>query len=116
MKHNSDAQFPPPAIGATIRVPVPDVDRAKFDDLCLLARVMRVTNNDLYELGITSGRLKQLYARSQFSMCSEIFIDEAAVPQNTVNLRSAATKNSEERGGHGQGFLRCQYTKGYDTS
>lgn len=116
MKRNSDAQFPPPAIGATVRVPVPDVDRSKLDDRCLLARVMRVTDNDLYELGTTSGRLEQLYARSQFSVCSEIFIDEAAVPQNTVSLRSAATKNSEERGGHGQGFFRCQCTKGCDTN
>jgi len=37
MKRDSDAKFLPPAIGATIRVPLPDVDRAKLDSRPILA-------------------------------------------------------------------------------
>lgn len=116
MKRDSDAQFPPPEIGATVRIPVPDVDRAKLDDRSILARVLRVAPNDLYELGTRNGRLEQLYARSQFSICSEIFLNDEDIPQNTISLRSAARKESEDKGGHGQGFLRRQCTRGCDTN
>jgi hypothetical protein len=112
MKHDSDAKFPPPAIGATVRVPVPDVDRAKLDSRSILARVLRVTDDGLCELGTKSGRLEQLYARSQFSLCAEKFINEADVPGTTISLRSAARQQSLEAGGHGQGYVRCNCLKG----
>ena len=64
----------------------------------------------LYELGRKHGRLSQLYARSQFTVCVQNFVDEGAVPQHTIPLRSAANKQSEETGEHGQGFVRCNFS------
>ena len=94
MKHDSDAKFPVPDIGATVRVLVPNVDRAKLD-----SRVIRTTEEGLYELGTKNGRLQQLYARSQFTVCAEKFIDEEDVPPNTISLRSAATQQAVQAGG-----------------
>ena len=116
MKRDSDAKFQAPEVGMTVRVPILDVDRGKSDDRSILARVQRVTENDLYELGTKYGVLQQLYSRSQFTVCSEKFVEEADVPKSApISLRSAATKQSEEKGGHGQGFVRCQCTQKCDS-
>ena len=83
MRKISDTKFPAVHPEATVRVPVPDVDRAKIDYRSISARVLRKKENDLYELGTKSGCLQQLYSRSQFSVCSEKFIDEADVPSSS---------------------------------
>ena len=51
------------------------------------------------------GILKQLYARSQFTTCSENLISLSDIPQEKqISLRSAATEQSI---GNGQGFFKC---------
>jgi len=111
MKRDSDAKCPVLEIGATVRVPIPSLDRGKIDDWSVLAWVLRITEEDLYELDRKHGRLPQLYARSQFTVCVQNFVDEGDVPQYTIPLRSAAKRQAEETGGHGRGFVRCNCSK-----
>ncbi|KAK7601711.1 hypothetical protein V9T40_009152 [Parthenolecanium corni] len=68
------------------------------------------------DLGTKSRRLKQLYARSQFTVSAEKFIDKCDVPDKTIPLRSAAIQHSVEAGGHGQGFQRCNCTMACTTN
>jgi len=67
-----------------------------------------------------SERLEQFYAHFKFSGCSEEFVDETDVPQNTITLRSAGTKESEVKGGPVRGFLyrpnRCDCLSSYSCS
>ena len=76
---------------------------------------MTKTDDGFYELGTENGRLPQLYARSQFSICKEQFLDAENIPDTTISLRSAATQDSVAGGGHGQGFVRCACTKKCET-
>ena len=73
--------------------------------------MLRITKEDLYELGTKYGRLPQLYARSQFTVCVQNFVDEGDVPQHTIPLHFATNNQLEETGGHGQGFVHCNCSK-----
>ena len=61
------------------------------------------------------GHLQQLYTLSQFMVCAEKFVDESDIPDTTISLGSATTRQSIEAGGHGQGFLHCNCSKGCAT-
>ena len=105
MKRSSDKHLPPVERGATVRIPIPDVDRAKGDARSVLAVVLEVVDEGFYRLGTRDGVLKQLYARSQFSYCSQNIIKESEVPvDKEVALRTVATYQSS---GSGQGFFKC---------
>jgi hypothetical protein len=52
---------------------------------------------------IITGMLKQLYSRSQFTVCSENLLAVEAVSNESTTLRSAATAQSL---GTGQGFFK----------
>ncbi|KFD45721.1 hypothetical protein M513_13399 [Trichuris suis] len=104
MKVDSDKQFLPARLGATVRVPVPHVDRGRGDARNLLAVVMSVTENGFYRLGTAQGVLNQLYARSGFTTCRKELIRIEDVPNQEIPLRSAAIAQST---GSGQGFVRC---------
>lgn len=108
MRIQSDANFPDPAVGDTVRVQIPDVDRAKTDARSVLACVLEVTEDKFFKLGTSSGILKQLYARSQFSLCHEKFLKLEDIPTNVISLRSVASAQSL---GDGQGFTRCHCTQ-----
>ena len=99
MKFDSDKKFPPVPVGSTVRVPIPDVDKGRGDSRNILAIVMNVTEDGFYRIGTTQGILKQLYARSQFTVCRKNFISMKDVPN-----QSAAISQSN---GSGQGFVRC---------
>lgn len=58
MKSDSDQKFPPVRVGASVRVLIPEVNKGRGD-----LRNMSVT-----EVGTTNGLLKQLHARSQFTV------------------------------------------------
>ncbi|KFD49282.1 hypothetical protein M513_09834 [Trichuris suis] len=104
MKVDSDKQFLPARLGATVRVPVPHVDRGRGDARNLLAVVMSVTENGFYRLGTAQGVLNQLYARSGFTTCRKELIRIEDVPNQEIPLRSAAIAQST---GSGHGFVRC---------
>ncbi|XP_046683489.1 uncharacterized protein LOC124369516 [Homalodisca vitripennis] len=74
MKANSDKKFPPVTKGVTVRVPIPDVDKGRGDLRNILAVVMDTTEDGFYKLGTANGVLKQLYARSQFTVCQKSLV------------------------------------------
>ncbi|KFD69436.1 hypothetical protein M514_07937 [Trichuris suis] len=94
MKVDSDKQFLPARLGATVRVPVPDVDRGRGDARNLLAVGMSVTEKGFYRLGTAQGVLNQLYARSGFTPCRKELIRIEDVPNQEIPLRSAAIAQS----------------------
>ncbi|GFT76297.1 CRC domain-containing protein [Trichonephila clavipes] len=57
-----------------------------------------------FRLGPRDGRVKQLYSRSQFSICQRELISIEEVPNIDSTLRSVATAQSY---GTGQGFKKC---------
>ncbi|XP_060872569.1 uncharacterized protein LOC132946537 [Metopolophium dirhodum] len=105
MKTWSDKKLKPAEVGATVRVPVPDVDKGRGDARNILAVVIEVTVDGYYRLGTKEGLLKSLYSRSQFSICQKNLITIDQVPrENTFALRTIATQQST---GTGQGFIKC---------
>ena len=98
-------------LGATVMVPIPDVDRGRADLRNIKAVVIKVHDDGMYELGTEHGILKNLYSRNQFSPCIEKFIDISDVPtdQIKISLREAAKSSSV---GLGQGFFKCHCTTG----
>ncbi|XP_060859794.1 KRAB-A domain-containing protein 2-like [Metopolophium dirhodum] len=112
MKDLSNTKFAVANIGSTVRIKIPDVDRGKGDPRSIIAVVLKLTDDGFYQLGCNDGVLKQLYSRSQFTVCSENLLAVEAVPNESITLRSAATAQSL---GTGQGFFKCTCTKKCDT-
>ncbi|XP_060873867.1 KRAB-A domain-containing protein 2-like [Metopolophium dirhodum] len=104
MKLQSDMSHPPALQGCNVRVKIPDVDRSKCDPQSIIAIVLEKTTDGFYRLGTKYGILKQLYARSQFSLCTEKFITLSDVPDVDICLRKASESQSL---GNGQGFFKC---------
>ncbi|KAL5241360.1 hypothetical protein ACI65C_008770 [Semiaphis heraclei] len=95
MKNLSNAKFPEAKVGSTVQLKIPDVDRGRGDPRSVIAVVLKITEDGFYQLGCKSGILKQLYARSQFTTCSENLISLSDIPQEKqISLRSAATEQS----------------------
>ena len=63
MKELSNKNLLPVAVGSTVRIEVPDVDRAKTDDRSILALVTSINKDNYYELASKHGKLNHLYAR-----------------------------------------------------
>ena len=108
----SDRKFGEVSAGKTVRVPKPALDRSKGDPPNVLAMVLEVHENGLYRLGTRDGILKNLYARSQFSVCKENLLSESDIPNEEFSLRTIANAQSL---GNGQGMLKCTCTKGCNT-
>ena len=53
------------------------------------ARVMGKTHDGLYELATRNGKLAQLYARSQFTVCKETFVEVEDVPGEAITAFSS---------------------------
>ncbi|XP_068229593.1 uncharacterized protein [Palaemon carinicauda] len=104
MKRGSDKKCPPAPLGASVQVPIPDVDKGRGDLRNLLAVVMSMTEDGFYRPGTAQGILKQLYARSEFTVCPKDFMKAEDVPDLEIAFQSAATSLST---GSGQGFVRC---------
>ena len=104
MKKTSDSKFPPAERGATVRISIPDCDKGRGDARNILAVIIDV-QDEFYQVGTTQGVLKQLYVRSQFSVCKRPLLALEDIPLNKqISLRSAATQQST---GTGQGFVKC---------
>ena len=105
MTERSASSLTEAAVGTTVMVPVPEVDRSKADFPNVKAVVVEKKDNGLYLLGTSGGLLKQQYARSEFMPCMNDFITLNEVPMgNEVSLREMARSQSM---GHGQGFFKC---------
>lgn len=100
----SNLKFPAGKVGDTVKLRVPDVDRARSDPRNLLAVILEVQNGEFYQLGTKQGRLSQLYTRNQFTICEEKFILLDDVPDLAVSLRECVRKSSLSGG---QGYQRC---------
>jgi len=95
--------------GMSVRVPVPQVDRAKSDQRNILAVIMEA-NGDTFKLGTKVGRLDSHYTANQFDPCQETFLNMNDVPlDKIVSLREAAGLLSV--GGQSQGFIKCSCRK-----
>uniref|UniRef100_A0A6P7FQY8 Uncharacterized protein LOC114333051 n=1 Tax=Diabrotica virgifera virgifera TaxID=50390 RepID=A0A6P7FQY8_DIAVI len=100
----SNSKYPSAKLGNTVRIRVPDVDRARSDQRNLLAIVTEITEKKLYKLGTKYGILNQLYSRNQFTVCKEKFISIEEIPDTEISLRECARKSSNCGG---QGYSRC---------
>lgn len=58
----SNAKFPIAEIGQSVRVRIPDVDRAKTDSCNIIAIILSVEKEKLYKLRTKHGILNQLYS------------------------------------------------------
>lgn len=100
----SNLKFPAGKVGDTVKLRIPDVDRARSDPRNLLAVILEVQNEEFYQLGTKQGRLSQLYTRNQFTICEEKFILLDDVPDLAISLRECVRKTSLSGG---QGYQRC---------
>ncbi|KAL4120194.1 hypothetical protein QTP88_012924 [Uroleucon formosanum] len=98
MKNLSNTKFPEAKEGSTVQLKIPDINRGRGDPRSVIAVVLEITEDGFCIL-------KQLYARSQLTTCSENLISLSDIPQEKqISLRSAATEQSI---GNGQGFFKC---------
>ncbi|KAJ8720835.1 hypothetical protein PYW08_006300 [Mythimna loreyi] len=112
MLKTSEKKFPPVALGTTVRIPVPEVDRGRGDARNILAVVLQKTDDELYQLGTKQGVVKTLYSRQQFTVCHQELLKKEDVPNLETTLRTVATQQST---GTGQGFVKCSCKKHCDT-
>lgn len=62
---------------------------------------MRVTEDNFYEVGTKSGRLKQLYARNQLEPCTSSFLNIEDVPDKAIESLRTAVGLESQTGAHG---------------
>ncbi|XP_029348361.1 SCAN domain-containing protein 3-like [Acyrthosiphon pisum] len=100
----SNKKFSPLEVGTTVKVSIPDVDRARGSPRNLLAVITQV-EDDLYKLGTENGIIKHMYTRSQIDPCKESFVDlESVNTEKEITLREAASFNNVTGS---QGYRRC---------
>lgn len=90
-------------VGETVRIAIPDVDRARADLRNILGVVLSCSDG-VYEIGTQFGKLNQHYSRNQFTICIESFLSVADVPKKEISLRECARSSSVTGG---QGYERC---------
>ncbi|KAK7602738.1 hypothetical protein V9T40_006712 [Parthenolecanium corni] len=88
-------------VGETVRIPIPDVDRARADLRNVLGVVLSHTDG-VYEIVTHFGKLNQLYSRNQFTICTDQFLSANDVPGQKISLRARSASVTG-----GQGFERC---------
>ena len=95
----------PAAVGTTVMVPVPYVDRGRCEFRNIKAVVLECMSNGLYKLGTKHGVLKQAYSRNQFTPVKQSFLELAEVLKDReVGVQEVAREDSL---GTGQGFVKC---------
>ena len=107
MKLLSDKPFGDVLLGSTVRIPIPDVYRSKGDPPNILGIILKITDDNYYQIGTKNGKINKLYARSQFSVCEENLININEVPNNEMALRTLANLQSN---GTGQCMFKCNCT------
>ncbi|XP_022180171.1 SCAN domain-containing protein 3-like [Myzus persicae] len=110
MVKTSNRKYDELSVGTTVRLSIPDVDRARGSPRNVLAVVTEV-KDDLYKLCTESGFLKHMYTRSEINPCKANLLDLSTVlksagqSEKPLSLREAATVNSISGA---QGYTRCQ--------
>lgn len=89
----SKVKDPNAGVGKNVFIRIPDV-HCKVDNRNIVAVIMSVTNEELYQLGTKYGILNRLYARNQFTTCKEFFFTITEVPNHEITLRECARLNS----------------------
>ncbi|XP_023218899.1 SCAN domain-containing protein 3-like [Centruroides sculpturatus] len=97
MINTSNSKYTAPNVGDTVRIRVPDVDRARSDGKNILG-VVAVKDKNLYKLGTKYGILNLLYSRNQFTVCKENFISVGDVSGAEISLRECARMSSISEG------------------
>ncbi|XP_025190879.1 uncharacterized protein LOC112591321, partial [Melanaphis sacchari] len=94
-------------VGTTVRIPIPDVNRARGSPQNLLAVVTKV-QDDLYKLCTENGYLKHKYTLTDIVPCDENFLDlketKERAKEKGITPREAARHNSIAGS---QGYQRC---------
>ncbi|XP_026808906.1 uncharacterized protein LOC113551070 [Rhopalosiphum maidis] len=90
-------------VGTTVRIPIPDVDKARGSPRNLLAVVTDVQDS-LYKLCTENSFLKHRYTRTEIVPCDENFLDLKETTNSASTLREAAGHNSIAGT---QGYQRC---------
>ncbi|XP_067132874.1 uncharacterized protein [Centruroides vittatus] len=103
----SNSKYTAANVGDTVRIRVPDVDRARSDGKNILGVVVAVKDKNLYKLGTKYGILNVLYSRNQFTVCKENFISVEDVPGEEISLRECARMSSIS-GGQGCCKIGCK--------
>ncbi|KAE9536197.1 hypothetical protein AGLY_007420 [Aphis glycines] len=103
MKSLSERRFCEGNIGDSVKIKIPDVDRARSDLRSILAVIISMEDGN-YKLGTTKGKLQHYYSRNQFTICKEKFVSVDEVPDIQLSLREAARLFSNLGG---QGYDRC---------
>jgi len=126
MKDLSNTKFEVANIGFTVRIKIPDVDRGRGNPRLIIEVVLKLTDDGFYQLGCNDSKinlnntsyflffilylfytylhiiitemLKQLYSRSQFTVCSENLLGVEAISNESVTLRSVAIAQSLRTG------------------
>lgn len=106
MLKTSNTKFKDGEVGDNVRIRFPDVDRGHGDPRSVIAVVMSVEGG-FYKLGTEHGVLKQLYARSEFSILHEKLLLLSSVGTEEKSLRTIASSQSLTGG---QGYTRCNCT------
>ncbi|XP_051156759.1 uncharacterized protein LOC127278873 [Leptopilina boulardi] len=104
----SNNKFLPAAVGDSVKIPIPDVNRGRTDPKNLIVTFLSV-HNETYALGTREGRLNQHYTRNQFTLCRQKFLLPTEVPETKKSLREIV--NAQSLTG-GQGYKRC-FCKGH---
>ena len=93
------------AVGDSVIVHLPEVDRGRCEFPNVHAVVLSINEAGMYKLGTRAGELKGIYSRNQFEPLPEplmVVSDVASVVD--IPLRTVA--NTQSQGG-GQGFVKC---------
>ena len=106
MLTQSDPTFQQAKVGYTVLIRIPHIDKGRGDPRNVLAVVMFV-EGAFYKLGTEHGVLKQLYARSEFSILHEKLLTLSSVGTEEKSLRTIASSQSLTGG---QGYTRCNCT------
>lgn len=106
-------------VGTTVKIPVPEVDRARGAPQNILAVVTEVSDG-FYKLATTSGFIKQKFVRTEFHPCKEnlLSLEEISKKLSETNTelsvrQAAATENSIFGT---QGFNKCSCKSGCSTN
>lgn len=107
MLERSGRLLPAMVVGDNVAVSVDKVDRGPLDPPTLLAVIMKVSGESLYEIGTLAGRLTGPVSRNLLSKtCNSLKC--ADVPDVTVGSLRQMVKLISTFGG--QGYLRCACT------
>ena len=92
-------------LGDNVAVPIPLVDRGHGDSRNILGVILERNEYNMYKISVKSGILRSMYARNQFYLCPQSFLQESDVDRTkTTTLRGAVTRESTSGG---QGYVKC---------